>query len=93
MKLDEVRDAVTQVLQAHLAPSILTKVLVFQETDSDGEPILRLQAVIDHAGPELGADKIFFATGVVRNALADRGETRFPLLTFPSSDEMPEVAA
>jgi hypothetical protein len=93
MSLDQVKDALQQALQSHLAPSIIKDVMVFPETDSDGEPILRIQVVVDRAGPQLNADKVFFATGVARSALAQVKETRFPLLSFPSSDEVPGVAA
>jgi hypothetical protein len=93
MPPEDIKMAVAQALQQHIAPSILKDLLVYQEMDSDGEPILRFQAIIDNDGPALDADKVFFATGVVRRALAEISETRFPLLTFPSSDEIPEVAA
>jgi hypothetical protein len=93
MALEHIKSTVALALKEHIAPSILKDVLVYQETDSDDEPILRFQAIIDNRGPALNADKVFFATGVVRRALAEIGETRFPLLTFPSSDEIPEVAA
>lgn len=93
MALEDIRNAVAAVIADHIHPSILKDLRVFQETDSDGEPILRFQAIIDHFGPSLSPDKVFFATGIVRNALANLNESRFPLLTFPSSDELPGVAA
>lgn len=93
MTLEAIKTEVEQALKAHLAPSIIRGVLVFPELDSDGDPILRIQVIVDRNGPELDADKLFFATGVARAALDRIGEARFPLLSFPSSDEIPEVAA
>lgn len=93
MTLDTIKSEVEKVLRAHLAPSVIREVLVLSEADSDGEAILRIQVVIDRNGPELNAEKLFFATGVVRSALERVDEKRFPLLSFPSSDEIPGVAA
>jgi hypothetical protein len=93
MPVKDIKSTVMLALAAHLAPSVLTDLRVYEETDADGEPILRFQAVVDSTGPGLTADTVFFATGVVRKALAEIDETRFPLLSFPSSDEIPGVAA
>ena len=91
--LEEVKAVLRVALQKHLAPAVVKDVMVFPESDSDGEPILRVQVVVDPSGPKLNADKVFFAIGVARSALAAINETRFPLLSFPSSDEVPGVAA
>ena len=93
MDLLTIKEVVARALREHIAPSMLSTLLIYEETDSDEEPVLRFQAVIDDAGPALSADKIFFATGIVRDALIARDETRFPLLTFPSSSEITGVAA
>lgn len=93
MESQAIKDVVAEALRGHIAPSILKDLLIYEETDFDGEPILRFQAIVDHNGPAMSADKIFFATGVVRDALVARKEARFPLLTFPSSNEIPGVAA
>jgi hypothetical protein len=93
MTLDKIKNVVVKALRPHVHPSILKDVRVFQETDADNEPILRFQVIIDDGGPDLSADRVFFATGIVRNALEAVNESRFPLLTFPSSDEIPGVAA
>jgi hypothetical protein len=91
--LDTIRDLVLKALRTHLEPAIISDVRVFQEADSDGDPILRLQVVVDSSGPKLSSDKVFFATGVVRNALATIGDSRFPLLSFPTSKEISGEAA
>ena len=93
MASDSIKTAIEEALKAHFSPSIIKDVLVFQEKDSDGDPILRIQVIVDRSGPELDADKLFFATGVARAALESINEARFPLLSFPSSDEFPGVAA
>lgn len=93
MSVKKIKDVVGTALRLHLAPSIISDIAVFQETDSDGDPILRIQVVVDRNGAELDADKLFLATGVARAALEKIAETRFPLLSFPASDEMPGVAA
>lgn len=93
MTTEEIKTLIAEVLTEHISPSILRGIRVYQESDSDGEPILRFQVIVDRSGPDLTADKVFFATGVVRDALGAVGETRFPLLTFPSSDEIPGMAA
>jgi len=93
MDTDGIASTVRRALSEHVAPSIIKDLLVFQETDADGENILRFQVVIDKSGPDLTADKVFRATGIVRGALVALNDTRFPLLTFPSSDEIPEAAA
>jgi hypothetical protein len=93
MSLEAIKEVVETALRGHVAPSVLKEVRVSQETDFDGDPILSLQVVIDSNGPDLKAEKVFFATGVVRAALATIGDDRFPLLSFPSSDEVAEVAA
>lgn len=93
MTLEEFENLVAETLRSHLSPAIVSDVRAYQEVDSDGEPILRFQVVVDRDGPDLTADQVFFSTGVVRHALGAVGESRFPLLTFPSSDELPGVAA
>jgi hypothetical protein len=93
MTLEEIKNLVATTLRAHFSPAIVSDIRVFQEADSDGEPILRFQVIVDRSGPDLTADQVFFSTGVVRQALRAVNESRFPLLTFPSSDEVPGVAA
>jgi hypothetical protein len=93
MTLEEIKNLVAETLRVHLSPAIVSDVRVYQEADSDGEPILRIQVIVDRNGPELTPDQVFFSIGVVREALGAVNESRFPLLTFPSSDELPGVAA
>lgn len=94
MLSDAVKNHILNALKAHMQPSTVTDVRIAEQLDADGEPILRIQAVIDRDGPDLAADKVFTATAVVRKVLEDTKDTRFPLLTFPSSDEVrPEAAA
>jgi hypothetical protein len=93
MTLDQIKKIVEDALGKHIAPARLTAVLVYEEEDADGDPILRIRAFVDSSGPGVGADRVFTATGVLRGALERAGETRFPLLTYPTSDELPEVAA
>jgi hypothetical protein len=79
-----IREKIEKTLKVHLRPSV----------DSDGDPVLRIWAVIDVAGPDLEADKVFTVTSVVRDALESIGDTRFPLVMFPASnEELPEAAA
>ena len=93
MTIDEIKVVAMKALTDHLAPSIVANLLAFEEFDADGDPILRFRVVIDSRSPDLLADQVLYATGVVRRALASVNEQRFPLLSFPSSDEMSGVAA
>lgn len=93
MTSEDIKKVILETLMAHVTPALLTDAIVLQEVDADGEPILRIRAVVNSAGPELTSDKIFSATGRLRDALEAVGETRFPLLSFPSSSEIPGVAA
>lgn len=93
MTLEMIGDVVSNALRAHLAPASVKILLVYEEVDAEGDPILRLRVVMDSDGPAVAAEKVFTATGVVRGALEEIGETRFPLLSYPTSDELPGVAA
>lgn len=86
-------DFVYKALKEHLFPCRIARILKADEFDSDGDPILRMRVVIDQSGPEPDANKLFTATGLVREVLAMQKDNRFPLLTYPSSEEFPEVAA
>lgn len=84
---------VFDVLADHLAPSEVQALVINDEVDADGDPVLRIQVVIKHDGPAPAPEKLFSATGVVLRVLESMQDHRFPLLTFPSSNELPGVAA
>ena len=94
MNLDELKSVILETLSEHVAPSRLKDAIVLPEVDADGEPVLRVRAVVDTSGPYLSSDQVFSATGKLRDALEAKGELRFPLISFPSSNEdIPGVAA
>jgi hypothetical protein len=93
MAKDQIKAVALKALTDHLSPSIVTDLLVYEEFDADGDPILRFRVVINSDGPDLLSDKVLYATGVVRRALQAINESRFPIMSFPSSDEMSGVAA
>lgn len=86
-------DPVFVALKEHLSPSRIVRILTADEFDSDGDPVLRLRVVVDYSGPAVEPKKLFSATGVVREVMANQNDNRFPLLTYPSSEEVPEAAA
>lgn len=88
-----VEDSILETLSEHLAPSIVKRVVINRETDADGDPVLRIRVVIDKDGASPEPAKLFSATRVVLTVLNAIPDSPFPLLTFPSSDEMPGVAA
>ncbi len=91
-KLDP-NDPLFRALKEHLSPCRIVRILTADEFDSDGDPVLRLRVVVDHSGPAVEPKKLFSATGVVRDVMANQNDNRFPLLTYPSSEEVPEAAA
>lgn len=93
MMLEKIKTVLSAKLSEHIAPAQLKELRIFEESDADGDPILRVQVILDKSGPKIAADKILFATGIARAALSELKDSRFPLLTFPGSDELPEVAA
>lgn len=86
-------DPVFVALREYLLPCRVDSVLSADEFDSDGDPVLRLRVVIDETGPAPTDKQLFSATGLVRTVMADQKDDRFPLLTFPTREEMAEVAA
>lgn len=93
MEVDEVKERIEKVLRDQIAPACLNQVIVAEDFDSDGDPILRVRAIYDSAAPRPDADKLFSATTVVRLSLRLDGEQRFPLLSFISSDDAKGMAA
>ena len=86
-------DGLEGILHAHLAPARVLGIDVAEEVDADGDQVLRVKVILDSKGPKVDDGKIFSATGVVRSFLARLPDNRFPLLSFPSSDETSGVAA
>ncbi len=80
-------------LTRHMEPCRVVRVLFADEFDHDGDPILRLRVVVDETGPTPSDIQLFSATGIVREVMAEYKDDRFPLLTFPTGEEMSELAA
>lgn len=80
-------------LTNHMLPCRVVRILSADEFDHDGDPILRLRVVVDETGPVPGDMQLFSATGIVREVMAEYKDDRFPLMTFPTREEMAELAA
>jgi hypothetical protein len=93
MLTTEASELVEKVLGDWIAPARLTRVIVSEEVDSDGDNILSVRAVYDSSAPPPEAEKMFSATRLIRMNLGLEGELRFPLLSFVSSDDAKGLAA
>ena len=93
MEVNEAKALIERILRDQITPARLTQVVVAEDFDSDGDPILRVRAIYDSSAPMPEAEKLFSATAVVRLSLILDGEQRFPLLSFISSDDAKGMAA
>lgn len=93
MTASRITEQVRTALASHLAPAHIVSVILHEELDSDGDPILRVLAVYDPERPAPSAEEMLSATGVVRSLLAAHEDRRFPLVSFISRDDLQEAAA
>jgi hypothetical protein len=93
MTPEEAAVEVKKLLDEWLAPARLTRVLVSEEQDADGDDVLNVRAIYDSSSPRPEADRMFSATSFIRLNFKLVGEHRFPLLSFISSDDAQGMAA
>ena len=87
MDYDKISDAIAQILSRDFKRIAITKVDVAQDFDHDGDPILRVDVVVDGARTDLDGKEISSAVRRIRPALEDVEGTPFPVIAFIDSKE------
>lgn len=92
MPLDGVsaRDALQPVLVDRLAPAQILGVDVREDTDQDGDPVLRVTVTFQAEHDRLDPTRVVSLIRHLRNTLAALGEDRFPLVRFQTAAEAAE---
>jgi hypothetical protein len=93
MEISAAKKIIEGLLRDQIKPAVLVNVVVQEDSDTDGDPILNVRAVYDSTQSSPKADKMLSASVLLRLNLRLAGEQRFPLLAFVSSDDEKEIAA
>ena len=80
--LDAIQSIVSDTLKSHFVMQGLREVKVTEDKDHDGDDILYIDADFDLMDSPLEPIKFHFMTTELRQALVDKGETRFPHLRY-----------
>jgi hypothetical protein len=81
---------VKNVLAADFDKVKIFEVRVRDETDSDGDKVLRVEVIFEGARKDLDAGKLSGAVRHVRPKLSEIGEEAFPLFSFISKGDWSE---
>ena len=88
---DQVSEAIRKVVTQQLAPTKIVDVKVSEDTDHDGDPILRIVVVFD--GDRLEPQKVVGLTRHLREPFQKLQEHRFPMFSFKKPSEIDGAAA
>ena len=84
---DQVRKAIRDTLESLLDQVHMVSVDVEEECDPDGDPVLHVIVVYESDDRELDASKLSGLLRHLRLALSERGEDRFPVMSFIAAEE------
>ncbi len=79
---EQIHGTIESVLQGRLGQVRLDSVDVDEDYDHDGDAILNVTVVYEPDGGELDAARIPELLVLLRRALSERGEFRFPVTSF-----------
>ena len=87
MDYDKISKVIAQILSRDFKCIAITKVDVEKDVDHDGDPILRIDVVVDGERTDLDGREISSAVRRIRPALEDVEGTPFPVIAFIDSRE------
>lgn len=90
---EQLVDVIRSVVSEQLAPAIIVDVSVDEDTDHDGDEILRVRVVFKVDDKKLDPQKVMGLVRHLREPLEKIKEERFPLFTFVKPDEVTGAAA
>ena len=93
--VEDTARSIEVVVRAQFDAVIIKSVSVREAVDHDGDPILRVQVVVDLGGRKLDSLRLKGLVRHVRSALILQDENRFPVFTFMTQSESeghPEAA-
>lgn len=92
-ELDRISDTIRGVVEQQLQPARVTEVVLHGEFDHDGDPILRIQIVLEMPEGGLDPSKVRGLIRHLREPLNDFSEVGFPVLSITTPAELPPEAA
>ena len=93
MSSKSVLDTISSIVAEHLYPATVLHVDVQDDTDHDGDPILRVEIVVEVEHGSLDPEKVLSLPRHLREPLAEVHENKFPMISFLSKDEFEGEAA
>ena len=85
--VQEPAKSIEDVVRAHFDQIDIKSVLVREDNDHDGDPILRVYVVVDLRDQKIDGSRLKGLVRHVRSALTLQNETRFPVFTFMTPQE------
>lgn len=89
---DLVREVVSDTLKSRLDRVRAVAVEVVEEYDGDGDPVLHVTVVYESGESELDGAELSGLVRHLRPALSERGEYRFPVMSFVAAEERAATA-
>lgn len=86
--LASVKRAVKETLSRQFSHVRVSDVRVREDTDSDGDDVLRIEVIFDGTSRDLNAKKLAGFTGHLQPRLEQMHETALPLVYFISRAEL-----
>lgn len=92
MDIAAIEALVDRATRAALPGIQVDHLVVAEESDKDGDPVISVLVVYDDARRHPSGDQMLDAQVALQDALLDEGDPRFPLLTFVASSEAEKAA-
>lgn len=89
----DVQQLIEQVVRKRLDGIDIVRVDVTEGEDHDGDPSFYIRVVFDAAVEDMGGARMNAAAGDTRRHLLERGEDRFPYMSFMSREDYEEAVA
>ncbi len=90
--LDLVHQVVSDTLKSRLDRVRTVDVEVEEQYDADGDPVLHVTVVYESGESELDGAQLSGLVRHLRPALSERGEYRFPVMSFVAAEERAATA-
>ena len=90
--MQEVHDAVKDVVEAQLAPANIVELFVDEDEDADGDPIFLIVVVVEAEGTQPDPEQILGLTRHLNKRLNDLQKEHFPIFSFMTSEEAANAA-
>ena len=90
--IGQVPEIVKALLERQLDRVRMVSVDVEEDYDADGDPVLHVTVVYESAASELDGATLSGLVRHLRPALSERGEYRFPVMSFVAAEERAATA-